>query len=304
MKIKDKRPNDNGQAGRGTSDHATRPALATTYEGEEPLLLEQMLPLVDYLEISPDSVSRTTSSGCILNAEIMAELKNAAGKVRFLVHGVGLSIASAGGYSDTYVRLLDEIFSELPVAWHSEHLAYTIVDNEHLGTMLPPPRTREALDMLCRRIDFLERRYPVPFLLENIVRFLPEHPAEYSESEFLNLLSRNTGCGFVLDVYNLECDQKNFGFNIEAFLQELDLSRVAEMHVAGGVHDLGFQLDVHSRLTADSTRALAEDILRRAPNVRALTFEFLKEAIANLGYPAICGELLRLREALLHEYAS
>jgi uncharacterized protein (UPF0276 family) len=294
------RPNDNSRE----AGCATRPALATTYEGEEPLLLEQMLPLVDYLEISPDSVSSITGSGCALNPQIMAELKNAGDTVRFLVHGVGLSIASAAGYSDTYVRLLDEIFNELPVAWHSEHLAYTTVDGEHLGTMLPPPRTRESLDMMCQRVEFFERRYPVPFLLENIVRFLPEHPAEYSEAEFLNLLSRNTGCGFVLDVYNLECDQKNLGFDIEAFLQELDLSRVTEMHVAGGVHDLGFQLDVHSRLTADSTRALAGDILQRAPNVRAVTFEFLKEAVANLGYPAICGELLRLREALLHEYAS
>jgi uncharacterized protein (UPF0276 family) len=297
--MKEITPSDNSrEAGRGT-----RPALATTYEGEEPLLLEQMLPLVDYLEISPDSVSTMTGGSCALNPQVMAELKNAAGAVRFLIHGVGLSIASAAGYSDTYVRLLDGIFNQLPVAWHSEHLAYTTVDGEHLGTMLPPPRTRESLDMLCARIEFFERRYPVPFLVENIVRFLPEYPAEYSESEFLNRLSHNTGCGFVLDVYNLECDQKNFGFNIEAFLQELDLSRVIEMHVAGGVHDLGFQLDVHSRLTADSTRALAEDILQRAPNVRAVTFEFLKEAVANLGYPAICGELLRLREALLHEYA-
>jgi uncharacterized protein len=286
-------------AGRAVAKPAARPALATTYEGEEPLLLEQMLPLVDFLEISPDSVSQVTDAGCVLNQRIMAELKNAAGKVRFLVHGVGLSIASAEGYSETYVRLLDGIFCELPVAWQSEHLAYTTVDGEHLGTMLPPPRTAEALDMLCERIETLQRRFPVPFLLENIVRFLPEYPAEYSEAEFLNVLSRNTGCGFVLDVYNLECDHKNLGFDGEAFLHDLDLSQVREMHVAGGVHDLGFQLDVHSRLTADSTRALAKDILRRAPNVRAVTFEFLKEAVANLGYSAICGELLRLRQGLL-----
>src|SRR6476619_2354749 len=133
----------------------------------------------------------------------------AAGQVKFLVHGVGLSIASAEGHSETYVRLLDEIFAQLPVAWHSEHLAYTNVDGEHLGTMLPPPRTQEALDMLCRRIEFIQKRFPAPFLLENIVRFLPEYPGEYSEAEFLNQLARETGCGFLLDVYNLECDREN-----------------------------------------------------------------------------------------------
>jgi len=296
--------NDNGQqAGRDTADHAARPALATTYEGGEPLLLEQILPLVDYLEISPDSVSQVTSEGCVLNQDIMAELKNAAGHVKFLVHGVGLSIASAEGHSETYVRLLDEIFEQLPVAWHSEHLAYTNVDGEHLGTMLPPPRTQEALDMLCRRIEFIQKRFPAPFLLENIVRFLPEYPGEYSEAEFLNQLARETGCGFVLDVYNLECDQENLKFDVAGFLRELDLPRVREMHVAGGVRDLGFRLDVHSRLTEESTRLLARDILARAPNVQAVTFEYLKEAVPNLGYPAICGELQRLRESLLYEFA-
>src|SRR5262249_53349931 len=138
--------------------------------------LEQILPLVDYLEISPDSVSQMTDAGCTLNPEVMAELKNAACRVQFLVHGVGLSIASANGYSETYIRLLDQIFAQLPVAWHSEHLAYTTVEGEHLGTMLPPPRTQEAMDMLCGRIDLIQKRFPVPFLLENIVRFLPDYP--------------------------------------------------------------------------------------------------------------------------------
>jgi uncharacterized protein (UPF0276 family) len=288
------------KAGLNAADHVARPALAATYEGGEPLLLEQMLPLVDYLEISPDSVSQMTNAGSALNPDVMAELKNAAHEVKFLVHGVGLSIASADGYSETYMRLLDEIFAQLPVAWHSEHLAYTMVDGEHLGTMLPPPRTQEAMDMLCGRIALIQERFPVPFLLENVVRFLPDYPGEYSEAEFLNQLSQNTGCGFVLDVYNLECDQENFGFGVEEFLRCLNLSRVMEMHVAGGVRDLGFRLDVHSRITADSTRVLAREILTQAPNVQAVTFEFLKEAVPNLGYPAICSELQRLRENLLH----
>jgi uncharacterized protein (UPF0276 family) len=266
--------------------------------------LERICPLVDYLEISPDSISEMSGDGPRLSAAILGELETVAREKSFLVHGVGLSIASASGHSQDYVRLLDELFSRLPIAWHSEHLAYTMVEGEQLGTMLPPPRTQEALDMLCERVSFLRSRYKVPFLLEKVVRFLPEYPGDYSEAEFLNALCRQTGCGLLLDVYNLECDRKNFGFNIEQFLSELDLSNVVEMHLAGGVEYGGFQVDVHSHVTEESTLEIARDVLTRAPQVRAVTFEYLKEAVPRLGHDAICGELKRLRRTLEEKQVS
>jgi uncharacterized protein (UPF0276 family) len=140
--------------------------------------------------------------------------------------------------------------------------------------------------------------------LEKVVRFLPEYPGDYSEAEFLNALCRQTGCGLLLDVYNLECDRKNFGFNIEQFLSELDLSNVVEMHLAGGVEYGGFQVDVHSHVTEESTLEIARDVLTRAPQVRAVTFEYLKEAVPRLGHDAICGELKRLRRTLEEKQVS
>jgi uncharacterized protein (UPF0276 family) len=154
--------------------------------------------------------------------------------------------------------------------------------------------------MLCERVSFLRSRYRVPFLLEKVVRFLPEYPGDYSEAEFLNALCRQSGCGLLLDVYNLECDRKNFGFDIEQFLSELDLNNVVEMHLAGGVEYGGFQVDVHSQVTQASTLEIAREALDRAPRVRAVTFEYLKEAIPRLGHDAICGELARLRRTLLN----
>lgn len=274
------------------------PALATTYEGGHPDLLEQLTPLVDYIEISPDSIAHRTGERYQLHPAIVEEFTRSGVKKRFLVHGVGLSIASAEGFSERYIRLLDDVFSIFDVAWHSEHLGYTTVEGEPLGTMLPPPRTREMLDILCERVRFLRERYGVPFLLENVIRLLPDYAPEFSEAEFMNQLAQNTGCGFLLDAYNLECDAYNLGFEIEPFLGELDLARVREMHIAGGVRHEGFQLDVHSRCVADSTLRLAAKILRRAPGIQAVTFEYLKEAIPHLGAGAICGELARIRKEL------
>lgn len=33
------------------------PSLATTYEGDDPSLLERLVPLIDIIEIAPDAIS-------------------------------------------------------------------------------------------------------------------------------------------------------------------------------------------------------------------------------------------------------
>jgi uncharacterized protein (UPF0276 family) len=275
-----------------------RVALGATYEGRDPELLERMLPFVDYIEVTPETIAEFDGDRVSISKEILSELKNLRQSVGFMVHGVGLSIGSHEGWNPTYFRLLDEVLANVEVAWHSEHLGYTKVDGEHLGIMLAMPKTQESLDMLCERVAAIQARYPLPFLLENIVHVIPDSPAPYSDAAFLNALARQTGCGLILDVYNLQCDAHNHGFDISAFLDELDIRHVREMHVACGVEHAGFLLDVHSQLTRPSTIELAQSVLARpADNVKVVTYEFMPEAVPGLGHEAIAREFQRLRAA-------
>jgi uncharacterized protein (UPF0276 family) len=275
-----------------------RPALATTYEGDDPLLLERIAPLVEFIEISPDAIATSSHNQTHLRAEVLAEYSSVP-QMKFIAHGVGLSIGSFDRWNESYVRLIDELFERIDVAWHSEHLAYTEVGGESTGTMLALPRTLEAVDLICERVLVMQERYRVPFLLEHVIQLLPDAPAEFSPAGFLNAITSRTGCGLILDVYNLECDAHNQGLNIPALLDELDLAPVRELHVAGGVQHHGFQLDVHSRTTRDATLELARDVATRAPGLQVVTFEFLKESIPSLGRDTICAELARVRKAIL-----
>jgi uncharacterized protein (UPF0276 family) len=273
-------------------------ALATTYEGDDPELLERLVPLVDMIEISPDAIAGSDGKRARLRPEVMDEYTRVSSQVRFVAHGVGLSIGSFDHWNENYLRLLDELFARFDLAWHSEHLAYTEVAGENLGTMLALPRTREALDLICERVRKIQARYGVPFLLEHVIQLLPDAPGEFTPAGFLNAITSNTGCGLILDVYNLECDAHNQGLDISGFLEELDLAAVREMHLAGGVQQNGFQLDIHSRVVGDSTLKLAREVAARAPGLRVVTYEFLKEAIPSLGRETICAELARVRKAM------
>ncbi|MBZ5572314.1 MAG: DUF692 domain-containing protein [Acidobacteriia bacterium] len=272
--------------------------IGATYEGRDPALLERMLPLVDYIEVTLETISEMEDGELRLSDSVMGELKNLGNAVQTIVHGVSLSIGSHEGWSPMYLRLLDDFVEQVDVAWHSEHLGYTKVDGQHLGIMLAMPRTEEALDMLCKRVNAIQERYRLPFLLENIVHVVPDCPADYSDAAFLNALADRTGCGLILDVYNLECDAHNHGFDISAFLNELQFAHVRELHVACGVEHNGLLLDVHSQRTRSSTVELAQRVIRRSPGgIKVVVYEFMPEAIPGLGHTAIAEELARLREA-------
>jgi uncharacterized protein (UPF0276 family) len=281
-----------------TRNLTSRPALATTYEGVGAGFLNKIAPLVDYLEIPPDSIARTNGASEDLQPEILAEIASVSPPLKLIAHGVGLSIGSFDKWNESYLRLLDQLFERFTLEWHSEHLAYTTVDGENLGTMLALPRTEETLDLICERVCRIQQRYKVPFLLEHVIQLLPDAQSDYSNASFLNAITARTGCGLIVDAYNLECDRFNQGLDIPSFLAELNLEHVRELHVAGGTQHFGFQLDIHSRLTAESTLALALDIIARSPNLNVVTFEFLKEAIPALGHEGICDELARIRKAI------
>ena len=268
-----------------------------TYDSDDPDYFESVLPLVDFFEVTPDAIAVASHDGPTIPSSTLNELERYARQVGIVIHGVGLSIGSASGWSEDYLRLLDEIVERVPIAWHSEHLGYVTVDGQHLGTMLPVPRTEEALDLLCERVAILKERYAVPFLLENVVGLLPDPPSMYSDAGFLNTLTERSGCGLLLDVYNLECDAQNNALDIGAFLSELHVERVREMHVASGVEHAGVLLDVHSRPLRDSTLGLLRHVLSSTEaRVDLVTYELLAEAVGVLGSDIICGELRRLRK--------
>ncbi len=279
-----------------TGVRARSVALGTTYEGRDPALLERVLPLVDYIEVTPDTIAEIYNGEIRFHEPTIEEFRAIGSRAKIILHGVGLSIGSHDGYSERYIRMLDQLLELVEVAWHSEHLGYTTVDGDSLGTMLTLPRTEQALDMICERVRTIQERYKLPFLLENVINLLPEFDGDYSQAGFLNAITDRTGCGLILDAYNLECDAHNQSLDISAFLDELNLKKVREIHLANGIEHRGFLLDVHSRITRESTITLAEHIVARACGVvEVVTYELLREAVPVLGYDTIVNELTRLR---------
>lgn len=269
------------------------PQLAITYGGGDSTLLADLLPFVGYVEVSPDTMVRREGDQTFLCPEKLDELKSIGGRAELLVHGEGVSIGSYDGLSDRYLRLLDQLLTEVDISWHSEHLAAATAD----GTMLALRKTPRLLDRIANRVSQIQQLYPLSFLLESVVDVRPDRDDEYSEAGFLNALARYTGCGLILNLSHLEAAAKQ-GFPMKEFLDELDLSTVREVHIAAGCECHSFLVDVHSARIRRTTADLLRKLLARPHGIEAITLNYSCETISAVGPIAIVNELRAFQSTL------
>src|ERR1700685_4017957 len=90
-----------------------RPELAVTYNGDDPGLLQRLLPLVDVLEISPDAIARSEGRRTRIRPEVVQELAQVLPQVTLIAHGIGLSLGSFDRWEADYLSLIDGLFERV-----------------------------------------------------------------------------------------------------------------------------------------------------------------------------------------------
>jgi len=177
------------------------------------------------------------------------------------LHGVGLGLGTAEGYSARHEDRLAALVQRVEPAFVSEHLCWGAAAGRHFNDLLPLPCSNEALDLVVGRVARLQDRLARRILVENVSCYLEPGPAEMSEGEFLAALARRSGCGLLLDVNNLYVNQVNLGRDALAQMRALDPESVCEIHLAGlfaGEHCL---IDTHGARVADDVWKLYEAAL-------------------------------------------
>jgi len=177
------------------------------------------------------------------------------------LHGVGLGLGSAEGYSVRHENRLFELVHRVEPAFVSEHLCWGAAAGRHFNDLLPLPYTREALDLVASRVSRLQDRLGRRLLVENVSRYLEPGPHEMDEGEFLAALARRSGCGVLLDVNNLYVNQVNLGRDALAQMRALAPESVCEIHLAGHSAGEDCLIDTHGARVADDVWRLYEAAL-------------------------------------------
>ncbi|MFJ7204499.1 DUF692 domain-containing protein [Streptomyces sp. NPDC098789] len=167
-------------------------------------------------------------------------------------HGVGLGLGGADRPDPARLAALAERAVALGAPLVSEHIAFVRTSSPVLeaGHLLPVPRTRDALDVLCENVRIAQDALPVPLALENIAALISWPGEELTEGQFLAELVERTGVRLLIDVANLHTNRVNRGEDPLAALDAIPLEALAYVHVAGGVERDGVWHDTHAHPVA------------------------------------------------------
>ncbi|MFD4538930.1 DUF692 domain-containing protein [Streptomyces bauhiniae] len=173
--------------------------------------------------------------------------------VTVIPHGVSLGLGGAERPDEGRLRALAERAEALGAPLVTEHIAFVRAGGPltasaplEAGHLLPVPRTRDALDVLCENVALAQEALPVPLALENIAALFSWPGEEMSEGEFLAELVERTGVRLLIDVANLHTNHVNRGEDPAEALDRLPLEALAYVHVAGGFERDGVWHDSHA----------------------------------------------------------
>ena len=164
-----------------------------------------------------------------------------------VMHGVSLSIGSCDAPDSAYLRQLRALVDRVEPAWVSDHLCWTGTGSLNLHDLLPLPYTEAALRQLEARVAQVQEALGQPLLLENVSSYVRYRADEMSEWEFIDELVRRTGCELLLDVNNVYVSSVNHHFNPHTFTDDMPLTAVRQIHLAGHEKHGGYLIDTHDQ---------------------------------------------------------
>ena len=197
----------------------------------------------------------------------LAALEQVRAQYPLSLHGVALSLGSAGPLDRRHLDRLKSLADRLDPFLVSEHLAWSAHDGAHFNDLLPLPWTEEALETMSSHVNEVQDVLGRRILVENPSGYLRFRHSTMDEAFFLAELVRRTGCGLLCDVNNIYVSAWNIETDPIEYLALLPAAAVGEIHLAGhAVKIVGNRtvlIDDHASRVSDGVWALYREALTR-----------------------------------------
>ncbi len=187
-------------------------------------------------------------------------------------HGVELSIGTTGDIDYDYLKSLKKFLHEIKAPWWSDHLCFTGNDHNRLHDLLPLPFSKEAVTHVANRVKKIQEFMEVPFLLENISSYFVLPGSEMTEAQFIAEVLEEADCGMLLDVNNVYVNSYNMKFDPIAYVDQLPIDRVVQIHIAGHRKVKSIIVDTHGAQIIQPVYDILAHVLQKT-DVKAILLE-------------------------------
>lgn len=186
------------------------------------------------------------------------------------MHGVSLSIGAKEEIDFDYLSKLKDLIYKVDPFLLSDHLCFTGLKNNNLHNLLPLCYDDETLNYICEKLDLIQNFLGRELSLENLSAYFSLKDSTYTEWDFLNQLTKKSGCKLLLDINNIYVNSKNQNFDPYLYLDTIDDKSISEIHLAG-FSDMGtFLFDTHSAPVHNDVWDLYKYKIKTAKNVPVL----------------------------------
>lgn len=187
-----------------------------------------------------------------------------------VMHGVSLSIGSTDPIDFDYLQQVKDLAQRCEARWISDHLCWTGVEGTNLHDLMPLPYTEEALNHLINRMNQVQDFLDTQLLLENPSSYVTFKESTITEWDFLNEISKQTGCKLLLDVNNVYVSAFNHDFDPHTYIDSVPAERVQQIHMAGHSNYGTHIIDTHDHDIVDEVWQLLEYTLKRVGKVSTM----------------------------------
>ena len=174
-----------------------------------------------------------------------------------IFHGVSMSLGGLQEFPQDYLEALEKLIDTYQPEYFSDHLSFSAHKGNHYHDLIPLPFSDEAVNHISKRIHFIQNRFKnCPFLIENPSYYLEMPGSHLKEYHFINKILDQSGCGLLLDINNVFVNSKNHNYNPYEFINNLDLSKVKQIHMAGHQNYGEIIIDTHGSPVIDEVLKL------------------------------------------------
>ena len=189
--------------------------------------LYEKRPQLDFIQIHPEHIIQ--EEGGTYREQLDALRRH----YNVVLHGFGLSIGSSAPLDKEYLLLVRELLKEHPEAVFSDHFSWSSLSKHHFHDLIPLIQNEETVNYMVERINEAQEIVGSPILLENISSYMRYKGSTMSELEFINEITKQTGCYVLLDINNIWCNAVNFKEDPIEVVASLDRDSVKGYHLAG-----------------------------------------------------------------------
>ncbi len=179
-------------------------------------------------------------------------------------HCVGMSLGSSTDFHWDYLKKLKKLIRLIKPQWISDHLCFSSFGPSHYHDLIPLPYTQSMVKHIKKKLSILQDFFEIPLLLENVTNYMSYASNEMSEAEFLNEILAHTHVDLLLDINNIYVNSFNHKFDPYAFVNQIDFSRVKQIHLAGFTDNGSYLVDTHSKPVHQEVQKLYQHTLQRS----------------------------------------